>query len=283
MFCLVVALTLSADLVRAPVGVAAISRRPGVEKVAPRVVSRLGELLISEGVADALDASTTAQRLKKAGTVEASTCAGGQQCALKLAAALGPHAVLIAIDVSKFGASLDIRIEALPSDGDSPIATADVSVDAVKWKELSSASLLAFVQDLKAKLVITEPPPLPPTDPPKEIVLEPRRLSPPAPAAAPKLRGVGITLVAVSGLAAVVSAIVLGLALSDQATFNASLLMPGGPSSLSPMEGRQLAELVNTKLTVALITGLIAVVAGGASVPFFLSPAAPPTPEDDGR
>lgn len=52
-----------------------------------------------------------------------------------------------------------------------------------------------------------------PTDPPKEIVLEPRPLPPPPPAA-PKLRGVGITLVAVSGLAAVVSGIVLGLALS---------------------------------------------------------------------
>lgn len=292
MLSLVVALTMSADLVRAPVGVASISRRPGVEKVAPKVVSRVAELLISEGVDQALDVTTTQQRLKKAGSGDSTACAGGQQCALKLATALGPHAVLVTVDVSKFGAELDIRLEALAADATAPIATADVNVDAGKWKELSSSNLGAFVKELKGKLVVVETPAqvVPPKkDEPVATVLEPKPKPQPLPPAAPKLRPVGFALVGVAGAAVVVTAVLLGLSAADHSRYQQSLIDPTSMmmtmrSSLPPEEGRRLLQGINDKLTGALITGLLAAVCGGVSIPFFLSPATPPAePDVDAR
>lgn len=276
MLSLVIALTLSADVVRTPVGVAPTSRRPGVEKLTPKVAARVAELLIAESIDPVLDVTTTGQRLKKAGIADPTTCAAGQQCALRLASLLGPHAVLVSVDVSKFGASLDIRVEALAADATAPIASADMSVDAAKWKDLSSTGLLAFAKELKTKLVVKEEPPPPPlvVDKPVEPVLTPKDPEPaPQVVAAPSRRPIGIGLAVGAGVAAVVAGVLLVAALADKATFDASLLTTEDGrrlSSLPPMQGALLTQSLNTKLTGALIAGLIALAAGGASVPFFL-------------
>lgn len=276
MLSLVIALTLSADVVRTPVGVAPTSRRPGVEKLTPKVAARVAELLIAESIDPVLDVTTTGQRLKKAGIADPTTCAAGQQCALRLASLLGPHAVLVSVDVSKFGASLDIRVEALAADATAPIASADMSVDAAKWKDLSSTGLLAFAKELKTKLVVKEEPPPPSlvVDKPVEPVLTPKDPEPaPQVVAAPSRRPIGIGLAVGAGVAAVVAGALLVAGLADKATFDASLLTTEDGrrlSSLPPMQGALLTQSLNTKLTGALIAGLMALAAGGASVPFFL-------------
>lgn len=274
MLSLVIALTLSADVARTPVAVAPTSRRPGVEKLGPKVAARVAELLISESIDPVLDVTTTGQRLKKAGIADPTTCAAGQQCALRLASLLGPHAVLVSVDVSKFGSSLDIRVEALAADAPTPIASADLSVDAAKWKDLSNTSLMAFAKELKTKLVVKgEPPPLV-VDAPVEPVLTPKDPEPaPVVVTAPSRRPVGIGLAVGAGVAAVVAGVLLIAALGDKATFDASLVDTGDGrrvSSLPPMPGALLTQSLNTKLTGALIAGLVALAAGGASVPFFL-------------
>ncbi|MBM4782246.1 MAG: hypothetical protein GQE15_31590 [Archangiaceae bacterium] len=276
MLSLVIALTLSADVARTPVGVAPTSRRPGVEKLGPKVAARVAELLISESIDPVLDVTTTGQRLKKAGIADPTTCAAGQQCALRLAALLGPHAVLVSVDVSKFGPSLDIRVEALAADATTPIASADLSVDAAKWKELSNSSLMAFAKELKTKLVVKSEPPPPPlvVDKPVEPVLTPKDPEPaPQVVTAPSRRPVGIGLAVGAGVAAVVAGVLLVAALGDKATFDASLISTDDGrrlSSLPPMQGALLTQSLNVKLTGALVAGLVALAAGGASVPFFL-------------
>ncbi|MER2565694.1 MAG: hypothetical protein ABTQ32_33535 [Myxococcaceae bacterium] len=276
MLSLVIALTLSADVVRTPVGVAPTSRRPGVEKLTPKVAARVAELLIAESIDPVLDVTTTGQRLKKAGIADPTSCAAGQQCALRLASLLGPHAVLVSVDVSKFGASLDIRVEALAADATAPIASADMSVDAAKWKDLSSTALLAFAKELKTKLVVKEEPPPPPlvVDRPVDPVMTPKDPEPaPQVVAAPNRRPIGIGLAVGAGVAAVVAGVLLVAASADKATFDASLLTTEDGrrlSSLPPMQGALLTQSLNAKLTGALIAGLIALAAGGASVPFFL-------------
>lgn len=275
MLSLVIALTLSADVARTPVGVAPTSRRPGVEKLGPKVAARVAELLISESIDPVLDVTTTGQRLKKAGIADPTTCAAGQQCALRLAALLGPHAVLVSVDVSKFGSSLDIRVEALAADATTPIASADLSVDAAKWKDLSNTSLMAFAKELKTKLVVkSEPPPPLVVDKPVEPVLTPKDPEPaPQVVTAPNRRPIGIGLAVGAGVAAVVAGVLLIAALGDKATFDASLISTEDGrriSSLPPMQGALLTQSLNAKLTGALIAGLVALAAGGASVPFFL-------------
>lgn len=275
MLSLVIALTLSADVARTPIGVAPTSRRPGVEKLGPKVAARVAELLISESIDPVLDVTTTGQRLKKAGIADPTTCAAGQQCALRLASLLGPHAVLVSVDVSKFGASLDIRVEALAADSPTPIASADLSVEAAKWKDLSNTSLMAFAKELKTKLVVkTEPPPPLVVDAPVEPVLTPSTPEPaPQVVTAPSRRPVGIGLAVGAGVAAVVAGVLLIAALGDKATLDASLIDTGDGrliSSLPPMQGTLLAQGLNAKLTGALIASLVALAAGGASVPFFL-------------
>lgn len=276
MLSLVVALTLSADLVRAPVGVSLVSRRAGVEKLAPKVASRVSELLISEGVDPLFDTVTTAQRLKKAGGGDVAACEARQQCALKLAGLLGPNAVLITIDVSKLKNTLDLRLEALSVDAQAPLATADLSVDAANWKELSSAGLLSFVKELKTKLVVKEAPPKPP-DTPVKAQLEP---PPPPPDPVPlepvaSRKPIGIVLVSVAGVAAVTAGVLLGLALADRATFDASLVSQADGrrlSSLPPMVGTELLGRMNGQFIGALIAGVVALAAGGIAVPFLLGP-----------
>jgi hypothetical protein len=213
MLSLIIALTVSADVVRSPVGVAPTSKRPGVEKLNTRIASRVAEVLVSEGLDGAIDVSTTGQRLKKAGIADPTTCAAGQQCALRLAALLGPHAVLVAIDVSKFGSALDIRLEALAADAPSPIATADLSVEATKWKEGSASAFTAFAKELKAHLVVKEEPRTPPPEPPPPVVLTPRETpAPPAVVERPSSsrRVIGFALVGTAAVAAV-GAIIFGV------------------------------------------------------------------------
>jgi len=276
MLSLVVALTLSADLVRAPVGVSLVSRRAGVEKLAPKVASRVSELLISEGVDPLFAAVTNAQRLKKAGGGDVAACEARQQCALKLAGLLGPNAVLVTIDVSKLKNTLDLRLEALSVDAQAPLATADLSVDAANWKELSSAGLLSFAKEVRTKLVVKAEPPKPP-DAPVTPQLEPPppRLDPVWQEPVASRKPIGIVLVSVAGVAAVAAGVLLGLALGDRATFDASLVTQMGSrpaSSLSPTTGPELLGRMNGLFIGALVSGAVALAAGGASVPFRLGP-----------
>lgn len=273
---------------RAPVGVVLTSRRPNTDAFAPKIATRVVEILKREGVADVRDDARSTKELKAAGFSDPKSCNGGQTCSAKLAVLLGARAVLVAVDVGKVGKSLAIHLEAFAADLSEPIAVADITARDDKWADQSLADITTFVRQVKekltvqAKVAVTPPPPPPPEtkkpDSPVATKLEPTEknertdLVDTAQPSSSKVPAIAVASAA--GAAAITAGIFAGLAAGDRATWDKNVTMQPdgtlGSSTLTQAQVQQLSGSMNTKATVALGAGIGALVLGGVATWLFV-------------
>lgn len=273
---------------RAPVGVVLTSRRPNTDAFAPKIAVKVVEVLRREGVTDVRDDAKVTKELKAAGFSDPRSCNGGQTCSARLAVLLGPRAVLVAVDIGKVGKSLAIHLEAFAADQPDPLAVADLSAREDKWADQSLADITTFVRQLKEKLplpvkVATTPPPPPPPDvkktpdAPVKTKLEPSpkesRADLTDTAQAPS-KVPAIVVASGAGVAAIAAGVFGGLAASDRATWDKNVTMQPdgslGSSTLTQEQVKQLGGSMNTKATVALTSGIVAVALGGVATWLFV-------------
>ncbi|MBL8918938.1 MAG: hypothetical protein JNJ54_08785 [Myxococcaceae bacterium] len=276
---------------RAPVGVALTSRRPNADAFAPKVATRVAEILKREGVSDVRDDTRTTKELKAAGFSDPRTCNGGQTCSARLAVLLGPKAVLVGVDVARVGKSLAIHLEAFAADLSEPLAAIDITAREDKWADQSLADITKFARQVKERLSIEKPkvavappPPPPPVekkpgDAPVEPKLEPKpgggerpdvtATTEPAPSRVP-----AIVVASAAGAAAITAGIFAGLAAADRATWDKNVTMQPdgslGSATLTDTQVSQLAQGMNTKATVALGSGIGAAVLAGVATWLFV-------------
>ncbi|MBE2253088.1 MAG: hypothetical protein IAE78_26380 [Myxococcus sp.] len=274
---------------RAPVGVVLTSRRPNTDAFAPKIAARVVEVLKREGVGDVRDDARSTKELKAAGFSDPRSCNGGQTCSARLAVLLGPKAVIVAVDVGKVGKSLAIHLEAFAADlPDTTLAVADIAAREDKWADQSLADVTTFVRQLKgklalpAKVAVTPPPPPPPDekkqpDAPVKTTLEPtttqERTDLVEPAPAPS-KVPAIAVASGAGAAAIAAGIFGALAASDRATWDQNVTTQPdgtlGSSTLTEEQVKQLGASMNTRATVALTSGIVAVVLGGVATWLFV-------------
>jgi hypothetical protein len=274
--------------VRGPVGVVMTSRRPNSDAFAPKVATRVVEVLKREGVADVRDDARTTKELKAAGFSDPRSCNGGQTCSARLAVLLGAKAVVVAVDVAKVGKSLSIHLEAFAADAPDALAVADVTAREDKWADQSLADITTFARQLREKLkvegkvAVTPPPPPPPpedkpkpppTDKPVATKLEPKpsdERTDVTDTAQPPSKAPAIAVASLAGAAAITAGVFAALAASDRSTWDKNVTMqPDGTfssSTLTQPQVQQLATSMNTKATVAVGSGAGALVLGGLAV-----------------
>ena len=273
---------------RAPVGVVLTSRRPNTDAFAPKIAAKVVELLKREGVADVRDDARATKDLKSAGFSDPRSCNGGQTCSARLAVLLGPKAVLVAVDVGKVGKSLAIHLEAFAADLTESVAVADISAREDKWADQSLADITTFVRQIKDKLplpvkVAVTPTPPPPDvkkatpDAPVKTTLEPTQKdtrsdlteTAQAPSKVP-----AIVVASGAGVAAIAAGVFGALAATDRATWDKNVTMQPdgslGSSTLTQEQVKQLGSGMNTKATVALTSGIVAVALGGVATWLFV-------------
>ncbi len=280
----------SAGADRAPIGVVLSSKRAGAEQISKKLVDRVTAVLRKEGVgtltADALNA-----QLKEAGLDDPRSCDGADGCLQKLAGVLGPHAVIIGVDVGKIQKNLAIHLSAMASDAAEPIAVQDFIAKEDKWLDQSNTPLLAFVHDLKANLKARVTPVVDtPADPPvkpvvRDVPVKKPDLTPdptkepekPIVVKDPEKPGKGPLpwVLAGGAVAAVGTSITLGaLGLQDRSRYFSAFEADGVTPKVSRTEFNQtyapLAGSANTKLTAALITGVAGLALGGVSTWLFV-------------
>jgi hypothetical protein len=277
---------------RAPVGVVLTSRRPNTDALAPKLAARVVEILKREGVADVRDDARSTKELKAAGFSDPRTCNGGQTCSARLAVLLGPKAVLVGVDVAKVGKSLAIHLEAFAADLPDPLLATDITAREDKWADQSLADITKFVRQLKERLpiekpkvaVTTPPPPPPPVEKkPADAPVEPKLEPKPSPDERPDVTATAeaapskvpaIVVASVAGAAAVAAGVFGGLAAADRATWDKNVTTQPdgslGSSTLTQAQVTQLGQGMNTKATVALGSGIGAVVLGGVATWLFL-------------
>ena len=278
--------------VRAPVAVVMTSRRPGSEAVAPKIAQRVFDSFKREGVGGLLDDAATGKELRSAGFSDPKSCQGTKACLGKLAILLGPHAVVVSIDVGKVGKTLAIHLEAVAADRDESLATLDVSASLNGWSDAMSAPIVVFVRDVKAGLelkkkgatVVDSPPPSPPlevarTDAPKktELVPPPKKDEPavdlvdPGPSKPPR---VAAWVFAGSAAATAGVAVAFGVMSGGaKSQFDASLVDLGDGtkgSRLPEDQARALASTANTDAAIALTSGIVSAGLTVAAAIFFL-------------
>ena len=284
-----VALGQSADM-RAPVAVVMTSKRPGSEADAPKIAQRVFDSFKREGVAGLLDDPASAKELRDAGFSDPKSCQGSRACLRKLAILLGPHAVVVGIDVGKVGKTLAIHLEAVASDRDEALGSLDVASSLSGWSDAMSAPIVVFVRDVKAGLQLKkkinafEPPTPPPlevarNDTPKKTQLVPAPKKDPSPIElVEEVRGkpprVAAWVFAGSAAATAGVAVAFGV-MSGGATsqFNASLVDLGDGtkgSRLPEDQARALANTANTDAAVAVTSGILSAGLTAAAAIFFL-------------
>jgi hypothetical protein len=269
---------------RGPVAAVVVSKRPGADAYSTKVALRVFDSLKREGVATVLDSAAAEKELKAGGFSDPRTCQGGQSCVTRLAVVLGAHAVIIGVDVGKISKSLAIHLEAIAADAAEPLAAVDISVPADKWADKSIADITRFAREVKGKLSIAPPPPPPPPpdvvathDPASDAPVR-HDLTPaghedtgvklavrPAPSRVPAWGLLGGA--AVAGGVSVAMAV---MGFSDKARFDAALVDGGQRSLLSQQDANARAQSANTKMTVSVVTAVVAVGLAGASTYFFV-------------
>lgn len=272
---------------RAPIGVVLTSRRPNTDAFAPKIAAKVVEVLKREGVADVRDDAKATKELKAAGFSDPRSCNGGQTCSARLAVLLGPKAVLVAVDVGKVGKSLAIHLEAFAADQPEPLAVADITAREDKWADQSLADITTFVRQVKERLalpvkVAVTPPPPPPDvkktpDAPVKTNLEPTpsdaRTDLTDTAQTPS-KVPAIVVASGAGVAAIAAGVFGALAASDRATWDKNVTMqPDGSLGSSTLTQEQVTQLgggMNTKATVALTSGIVAVALGGVATWLFV-------------
>lgn len=273
---------------RAPVGVVLTSSRPNADAFAPKIAAKVVEVLKREGVAEVRDEPRTTKDLKAAGFSDPRSCNGGQTCSAKLAVLLGARAVLIAVDVAKVGKTLAIHLEAFAADASEPLAVIDINAREDKWADQALAEITTFVRQVKAKLAVpakvaVTPPPPPPVDKPSDVPVKPKLEPKPTPPERADLTEPGdaapskvpaIAVASGAGAAAVVAIIFAGLAASDRATWDMNVTMQPdgslGSTTLTRQEVQALGTAINTRATVAVTSGVVALGLGGLATYLFL-------------
>lgn len=143
--------------VRSPVAVVLASQRPGAETVAPQIVQWVLESFRREGVSGLLDDAATKRELAMLGSsAELRSCEGLRTCLSKLGFLLGPKAVVVGVDVGRFGKTLAIHLEAIAADSGDRLGTLHVSSLVSDWNEAMTASMGPFVRDVKASLAVAK-------------------------------------------------------------------------------------------------------------------------------
>ena len=290
MVLLLAALTLmsQAPETRSPIAVVVSSKRPNTETFSPKIATKVVDALRKDGIGPLLDDAAATRALKNAGFSDPKTCAGGSACVAKLAVLLGAKAVVIGVDVGKVSKSLAIHLEAMSADQEDPLATVDIVAPADKWAEKSAVPLAQFAAALKEKLIIKKQrvsdatPEVPAksfgSDAPRQTTLTPSASVEPTepPLVAAKTKKSPKVIPWVFAGAAVVTAGVAGtfavLGFSDKATFESKRIVLGNGaygSRLTQQQAAGLASSANTKLTVALTSGIVAAACAGVSVYFF--------------
>ena len=276
--------------VRTPVAVVMTSKRPGSEAVAPKIAQRVFDSFKREGVAGLLDDAASTKELRDSGFSDPKSCQGTKACLGKLAILLGPHAVVVGIDVGKVGKTLAIHLEAVSSDREESLGSLDVASSLSGWSDAMSAPIVVFVRDVKAglelkKARVVEPPPPPPprevarTDTPTKTELVPAPKQNPSstelveqpPGKPPRVAA----WVFAGGAAATAGVAVAFAVLSGGAKsqFDASLIDLGDGtkgSRLPEDQARALANTANTDAAVAVTSGILSAGLTAAAAIFFL-------------
>ncbi len=161
-----------------PVAVVVASKRPGADAAAQKVATRMTAALTAAGFKAPIDDAATVKLLKKQ-KLNPRDCQGASPCVLKLAAALGPAALIVAVDVGRIGDSLAIHVEAATGDGVSR-GILDVPSD-VDLKSGQIDAFDGFAKTLAEKLAPTPAIPVAalPADAPKSTTLAPSVTEPP--------------------------------------------------------------------------------------------------------
>ena len=276
--------------VRTPVAVVMTSKRPGSETSAAKIAQRVFDSFKREGVTGLLDDAASGKELRSAGFSDPKSCQGSRACLAKLAILIGPHAVVVGIDVGKVGKTLAIHLEAVAADRTESLGTLDVSSSLDGWSDAMSAPIVVFVRDVKAglelkkKVVALETPPPPPpaevakTDAPKKTELTPRPkegtagelVEQPQPGKPRVAAWVFAGTAAATAGVAVAFGVMSGNAKSQ---FDASLVDLGGGtrgSRLPETEAKALANTANTDATVAITSGIVSAALTAAAAIFFL-------------
>lgn len=268
-------LLLLLTLHQAPVGVGLASKRPGVDALAPSLAVKVAVALEAAGVQDVLSPAALARALK--GKAELRSCNASAACLARIAALLGPRAVVVGVDVGKVAKTLAVHLEAISAEGGRSLAVADVTTTVDGSAAELDGVLSTFSQELLRALRPSPPPAQPPVaDAPVAVKLEPTPvvLDAPVLAQAPPARGARVLPWVLVGTAAVAAGLAAGFgvsSLSDKAAYNASISTVDGVrvSSQTDAQLQALAGATNTKATVALTSGLFAVALAAAGAVLF--------------
>lgn len=271
--------------VRSPVAVVMTSKRPGAEQVAPKIAQRVYDSFKREGVGGLLDDPGSVKELRSAGFSDPKSCQAAKDCLRKLAILVGPHAVIVGVDVGKIGKTLAIHLEAVAADSEESLGTLDVSSSLTGWSDAMAAPIVVFVRDVKAGLSLkkNEPPPPPPpletakVDAPKKTDLTPKAKDPGIDLTSqpegkpPKIAAWAFAGGAVATAATAVTFAVLSGSAKKQFDDSLVTLDDGTRASTLPQDRAQaLADQANTNGTVALGTGIASAVLTALAVVFFV-------------
>ena len=238
--------------------------------------------LAVEGLPQALEPAAAAARLKLA-NLDPKACQGATPCLIKLAAALGPRAVVIGVDVGKIGKSLAVHLEAVAADSADTLGLTDFSASADKLEGEISPPIAAFLKEIAPHLGAAEKTASSPwaDDAPKTVKLEPKPAEPAhvevvarpeEPNRRPRrllpwaLAGGAVAALGVSGTFAILGS-------QDKAAFDASVV--NGVSTMPASEFQPIQNRGNDRFTVALTTAVVGVALGAASAALFSMGDAP--------
>lgn len=287
-----------------PLAVVVSSKRPGAEGVAASVAIRVHAALVREGFATALDDISTEKMVKAAGFSDARNCQGGANCLVKLALLLGPHAVVVGVDVGKVGTQLALRLEAVSAESGASLLITDVAAPAASWGDQAALPITLFARHVVAAVTAaprlaepakvepgrpSPPPPAvtaapapgafgaPPAAPPSDAPLAARLTPPPVspqventsrPAESAFKWSLGAGAVVLAGVS--VGLLASGLATRSELTARPTTT-PDGMSATryTAREVDALAASSNSQLTVSLVTAVVAAALASASIYLF--------------
>jgi hypothetical protein len=261
---------------REPIAVLVASKRPGADASAAKVAARVSKGLTDEGLARALDPGAAAAQLRQA-KLDPRACQGATPCLIKLAAALGPRAVVIGVDVGKIGKSLAVHLEAVAADSADTLGLTDFSASADMVDNELAVPIAAFLKEVAPRLGASSKSAAAAgaNDAPKTAKLDPNPTGPQPsqvvsrPDDAPQksarvlpwaLGGGAVAAFAVSGTFAILGA-------QDKATFDASVV--NGVSTMPASEWRPIQSRGNDRFTVALTSAVVGAALGAASAALF--------------
>lgn len=253
--------------VRSPVAVVLASQRPGAETVAPQIVQWVLESFKREGVSGLLDDAATKRELAMLGSsAELRSCEGLRTCLSKLGFLLGPKAVVVGVDVGRFGKTLAIHLEAIAADSGDRLGTLHVSSLVDDWREAMTASMGPFVRDVKVSLEVAK-------EAAPTTVLSPPSSSMAAVAETPQATS-GLRIAAyVSGAAGLLAggvALFAGLRANDANSRINALCGTGSGCPVGTSGVEELRGTRDTNTAVATTSGVIGTAALAASVVMFV-------------